>query len=240
MPAVRELVQASDELGAIAELPAGLLRINVARAGHMIVMQPVLRRFLDRYPEIRIDISVENSLVDIVGRGFDAGIRFGDLVERDMVAVKVGPAISAWILGLFYGRSATDPAGNARVGGAWMVWRVYARTRCHRGCRNSEFRTGQASCHRHQCRSFAGGVKDEEEPFFMSCSVKSMTPSAAYLHRLLRTTKLSFGLSRGRFSQANPTPRTFSLPLPRAAGSFSWTSSIPGGMRLPSTAIDEG
>lgn len=64
----------------------------------------------------------------------------------------------------------------------------------------------------------------------MSCSVKSMTPSAAYLHRLLRTTKLSFGLSRGRFSQANPTPRTFSLPLPRAAGSFSWTSSIPGGM----------
>lgn len=98
MPAVRELVLASDELGAIAELPAGLLRINVARAGHMIVMQPVLRRFLDRYPEIRIDISVENSLVDIVGRGFDAGIRFGDLVERDMVAVKVGPAISAWIL----------------------------------------------------------------------------------------------------------------------------------------------
>ena len=103
MPAVRELVLASDELGAIAELPAGLLRINVARAGHMIVMQPVLRRFLDRYPEIRIDISVENSLVDIVGRGFDAGIRFGDLVERDMVAVKVGPAISAWILGLFTG-----------------------------------------------------------------------------------------------------------------------------------------
>ncbi|SOE87543.1 DNA-binding transcriptional regulator, LysR family [Burkholderia sp. YR290] len=97
-PAVRELVLASDELGAIAERPAGLLRINVARAGHMIVMQPVLRRFLDRYPDIRIDISVENSLVDIVGRGFDAGIRFGDLVERDMVAVKVGPQISAWIL----------------------------------------------------------------------------------------------------------------------------------------------
>ncbi|WP_199203064.1 hypothetical protein [Paraburkholderia madseniana] len=61
MPAVRELVLASDELGAIAELPAGLLRINVARAGHMIVMQPVLRRFLDRYPEIRIDISVNHS-----------------------------------------------------------------------------------------------------------------------------------------------------------------------------------
>ncbi|PXW25361.1 LysR family transcriptional regulator [Paraburkholderia caballeronis] len=97
-PAVRELVLASEELGSAAERPAGVLRINVARAGQMIVMQPVLRRFLDRYPDIRIDLCIDNTLVDIVGRGFDAGIRFGDLVERDMVAVKVGPPIAAWIL----------------------------------------------------------------------------------------------------------------------------------------------
>jgi DNA-binding transcriptional LysR family regulator len=98
LPAVRELVLASEELGAVADQPAGLLRINVARAGHMIVLQPILRRFLDRYPEIRLDVCIENSLVDIVSRGFDAGIRFGNLVERDMVAVKVGPPISAWIV----------------------------------------------------------------------------------------------------------------------------------------------
>ncbi|MFM0631273.1 LysR family transcriptional regulator [Paraburkholderia xenovorans] len=52
----------------------------------------------DRYPEIRLDGCIENSLVDIVGRGFDAGIRFGDLVERDMVAIKVGPPIRAWMV----------------------------------------------------------------------------------------------------------------------------------------------
>lgn len=98
LPAVHELVLASEELGAVADRPAGLLRINVARAGHMIVLQPVLRRFLDRYPDIRIDVCIENSLVDIVGRGFDAGIRFGDLVEHDMVAIKVGPPICAWIV----------------------------------------------------------------------------------------------------------------------------------------------
>jgi DNA-binding transcriptional LysR family regulator len=97
-PAIRELILASEELGSAADRPAGLLRINVARAGQMIVLQPILRRFLDRYPEIRIDLSIDNTLVDIVGRGFDAGIRFGDLVERDMVALKVGPPITAWIL----------------------------------------------------------------------------------------------------------------------------------------------
>lgn len=97
-PAVRELVLASAELGAGSDRPAGLLRINVARAGYMIVLQPILRRFLDRYPEIRLDLSIENSLADIVGRGFDAGIRGGDLVEQDMVAIKVGPALSVWIL----------------------------------------------------------------------------------------------------------------------------------------------
>lgn len=97
-PAVRELILASEELGAAADRIAGVLRINVARAGQMIVLQPILRRFLDQYPEIRIDLSVDSVLVDIVGRGFDAGIRFGNLVERDMVAVKVGPPIAAWIL----------------------------------------------------------------------------------------------------------------------------------------------
>jgi DNA-binding transcriptional LysR family regulator len=97
-PAIRELAQASEDIGAAADRPAGLLRINAARAGQMIILQPILRRFLDRYPEIRIELSIDNTLVDIVGRGFDAGIRFGDLVERDMVAIKVGPSISAWIL----------------------------------------------------------------------------------------------------------------------------------------------
>ncbi|MDR5774118.1 MULTISPECIES: LysR family transcriptional regulator [unclassified Caballeronia] len=98
LPAVRELALASEELGAAAERPSGTLRITVARSGHMIVLQPVLRRFLERYPEIRVDLCIDNSLVDIVARGFDAGIRFGDRVERDMVAVRIGPPIEAHIV----------------------------------------------------------------------------------------------------------------------------------------------
>jgi DNA-binding transcriptional LysR family regulator len=94
-PAVRELTAASEELGAEEGEATGLLRLNVPRAGYMIALQPILRAFLEAYPRVDLEIMIEGSLVDIVGRGFDAGIRFGDLVERDMVGVRIGPPISA-------------------------------------------------------------------------------------------------------------------------------------------------
>jgi DNA-binding transcriptional LysR family regulator len=97
-PAVQELTSASEELDAATDRPAGLLRLNVPRAAHMIVLQPILRRFLDAYPEVDLEIAIESSLVDIVSRGFDAGIRFGDLVERDMVGVKIGPPLIGHVI----------------------------------------------------------------------------------------------------------------------------------------------
>jgi DNA-binding transcriptional LysR family regulator len=98
VPAVHELTAAAQELGEASDRPAGLLRINVARAGYMIALQPILRDFLDAYPEIELEVRIEASLVDIVSQGFDAGIRFGDLVQKDMVALKIGPAIEAHII----------------------------------------------------------------------------------------------------------------------------------------------
>lgn len=98
VPAVHDLTAAAQELGEAVDKPAGLLRINVARSGYMIALQPILRDFLDTYPDIELEVRIEGSLVDIVGQGFDAGVRFGDLVQRDMVTVKIGPAISAHII----------------------------------------------------------------------------------------------------------------------------------------------
>ncbi|HEY4250670.1 MAG TPA: LysR family transcriptional regulator [Roseomonas sp.] len=98
LPAVRDLAAASEELGQEAERPKGLLRLNVPRAGFMIALQPILRGFLDACPEIDLEIVIENALVDIVGHGFDAGIRFGDLVEKDMVALRIGPPIAAHVI----------------------------------------------------------------------------------------------------------------------------------------------
>jgi DNA-binding transcriptional LysR family regulator len=98
LPAIKELAEASEELSDDSGRPSGLLRLNVPRAAYMIVLQPMLRRFLAAYPEIDLEITIESSLVDIFGLGFDAGIRFGDLVEPDMVGVKIGPPLEAHIV----------------------------------------------------------------------------------------------------------------------------------------------
>lgn len=92
-PAVRELMTAADELNDSIGEPSGLLRLNVPRAAYMTILQPVLANFLDAYPQIDLEITLENALVDIVRLGYDAGIRFGEFVEHDMVAVKIGPEL---------------------------------------------------------------------------------------------------------------------------------------------------
>ena len=97
-PALEQLSNASQELGREANHPAGLLRVNVPQAAYLIVLQPILRRFMAAYPEINLEIRAENHLVDIVGQGFDAGIRFGNAVEKDMVAVAIGPPLKAQII----------------------------------------------------------------------------------------------------------------------------------------------
>lgn len=97
-PAVEELATASEELSAVDARPAGVLRLNVSRAGYLFVLQPVLTRFIARYPEIELDISIDSALVDIVRLGYDAGIRYGDMVERDMVGVRVGPAVASRVV----------------------------------------------------------------------------------------------------------------------------------------------
>ncbi|MFT0858775.1 LysR family transcriptional regulator [Ancylobacter sp. G4_0304] len=97
-PSLRELLSAAQEIGDADGVPAGLLRLNVPRAGFMIALEPVLRDFLEAYPGVDVEIAIDNRLVDIVAAGFDAGIRYGDLVEKDMVAVKIGPPIAAHVV----------------------------------------------------------------------------------------------------------------------------------------------
>lgn len=98
LPCIEELAAATEELGENADQPSGLLRLNVPRAAYMIILQPALPVFLSRFPQISVEVVIENALVDIVGKGFDAGIRFGDLLEKDMIAMRIGPPISAHVI----------------------------------------------------------------------------------------------------------------------------------------------
>lgn len=93
-PALDGIDRALDAVNAYRERPAGTLRLNVPRFAALAVLAPVLPRFLAAHPDVRLEISVDDATIDIVERGFDAGIRFAEVLSADMVAVRVGPPMA--------------------------------------------------------------------------------------------------------------------------------------------------
>ncbi|MET0391278.1 MAG: LysR family transcriptional regulator [Polyangiales bacterium] len=89
-PAFRDIESAVDELNEFRDRPAGTLRLNMARAATRILL-PMIARFGAVHPEIKVEVVSEDALVDVVGKGFDAGVRFGETIAADMVATPIGP-----------------------------------------------------------------------------------------------------------------------------------------------------
>jgi len=90
------------ELAALSELrdkPAGTIRITAGEHPAVAVLQPALRRILPEYPDIKVEIIVDYGLTDIVTEGYDAGVRLGEQVAKDMVAVRIGPDIRMAVVG---------------------------------------------------------------------------------------------------------------------------------------------
>jgi DNA-binding transcriptional LysR family regulator len=98
-PAMDGVREAFDALGELRDRPAGLLRLNVPRLGYEHVLAPRLAAFLAAYPEIDLDISIDDGFADIVDQGFDAGIRIGEMVAREMIGVRIGGELRAAIVG---------------------------------------------------------------------------------------------------------------------------------------------
>jgi DNA-binding transcriptional LysR family regulator len=90
-PAFRDIEDALDDLNNLRGAPIGRLRLNAARASAKMVLLPLVARFLESHPKVNIEIVVDNGLVDMVSEGFDAGIRFGEIIAQDMIAVPIGP-----------------------------------------------------------------------------------------------------------------------------------------------------
>ncbi|MFC4313627.1 LysR family transcriptional regulator [Steroidobacter flavus] len=98
-PAMNEINGAMDALNTHRQNPAGTLRINTpAGAAHM-AFAPIVLEYVRRYPEVNVDIVTEARMVDIVAAGFDAGIRIGELVPKDMIAVPMGPELRMTVVG---------------------------------------------------------------------------------------------------------------------------------------------
>ena len=100
--------QAAEALDRYRDAPAGRVRINVLEDAATLLLDPVMPIFVDRYPDVAIDISVSNRMIDVVGGGFDAGIRYGGTVPEDMIAQRLSPDLR-WI-------AAASPAYLARFG----------------------------------------------------------------------------------------------------------------------------
>ena len=84
------------ELAALSELrdkPAGTVRITAGEHPAISVLQPALKRLLPGNPDLKVEIIVDYGLTDIVAEGFDAGVRMGEQVAKDMIAVRIGPAM---------------------------------------------------------------------------------------------------------------------------------------------------
>ena len=87
--AFSDIDAAMESINRFRDSPAGVLRLNVPRSAARL-LAPIVTSFVQLYPDVRLDIATDDALVDIVAAGFDAGIRFGEHLAQDMIAVRIG------------------------------------------------------------------------------------------------------------------------------------------------------
>jgi DNA-binding transcriptional LysR family regulator len=98
-PAFLDIADAIEDLNLFRSAPVGTLRINAAKSSTRLVLLPIVTRFLAAYPDVQVELVVDDALVDVVSAGFDAGVRFGETIAADMIAVPIGPRQRSAIVG---------------------------------------------------------------------------------------------------------------------------------------------
>ena len=93
-PALSAIEQAVFEVGESQAEPSGLLRINSSRIGARLLIEPHMAEFLARYPRLKIELTMNDGLSNIIAEGVDAGIRLGESLDEHMVAVPVSPPMT--------------------------------------------------------------------------------------------------------------------------------------------------
>ncbi len=108
-PALSEVEAALDVVNGFRDRPAGTLRLNVPVSAARLVLPRIVPPFLAAYPDIRLEVITEESFVDVLAAGCDAGIRYDEKLEQDMIAVPIGPRVQRCA-------TAASPAYLARRG----------------------------------------------------------------------------------------------------------------------------
>jgi len=92
-PALNEVQAALDVVNSFRNRPAGTLRLNVPVSAARLVLPAIVPPFLAAYPEIRLEVIADDSFIDVLAAGCDAGIRYDERLEQDMIAVPIGPRV---------------------------------------------------------------------------------------------------------------------------------------------------
>lgn len=98
-PALAEIESGLSALAAWREMPSGTVRITTFSYAAQTILEPRLPAFLLANPDVRVEVNIADGLTDIVTAGFDAGIRFGETVDKDMIIVRVGPDLRTVVVG---------------------------------------------------------------------------------------------------------------------------------------------
>ena len=98
-PRFEEIDAELDALSELRERPAGTIRITATDYAADVVIWPKLVKFLPRYPEIKVEIVIDYGLTDVVAERYDAGVRVGEQVAKDMIAVRIGPDMRMAVVG---------------------------------------------------------------------------------------------------------------------------------------------
>ncbi len=98
-PAFKDIEAGLIKLSELQGRPAGTVRITTSKTAASSLLMPVANELMARYPDIRIELNIDQHLVDIAKEGFDAGVRLGEQVDKDMIAVRIGPDVRMVVAG---------------------------------------------------------------------------------------------------------------------------------------------
>jgi DNA-binding transcriptional LysR family regulator len=98
-PALAAIRAAMEGVDAQRDEPSGTLRLNTSLGAARMILGPLVLEYLRRYPKAKVEVVTEGALVDIVGQGFDAGIRLAEVVPADMIAVPINRTLRSLVLG---------------------------------------------------------------------------------------------------------------------------------------------
>ncbi len=97
-PALGEVATALDQIGSFRDSATGTLRLNVATVVARAVLPEIAAGFLKAYPGINLEVSGDDSFIDVLAAGFDAGVRYDERLEKDMIAVPIGPRTQRFVV----------------------------------------------------------------------------------------------------------------------------------------------